>query len=317
MESEKVFNYDAVAEQIVRTYEDDSGINFIDIKNLPVRERIVEVIELLFEILFPGYTGTRVVKRQTVFSVVHELLLAVRRELAEQIERALRHNCRLTDCTTCDCPRLAVECTDRLLGRLPEIRTVLKTDVQAAFDGDPAAQSLEEVVISYPFITAIAAHRIAHELYRMQVPLIPRIISEWAHSRTGIDIHPGAAIGKRFFIDHGTGVVIGETSVIGENVKLYQGVTLGALSFPRDERGRLIRGRKRHPTLEDDVTVYAEATILGDITVGRGAVIGGNVWIRESVPPGAVVMVAKPESMYITRNRRDRQANTDKKNDSN
>ncbi|HOK66856.1 MAG TPA: hypothetical protein PLV55_08580 [Anaerohalosphaeraceae bacterium] len=317
MEAEPFFNYDAVAEQIVKTYEDDSGINFIDIKNLPVRERIIHVVELLFEILFPGYTGKRTVKRPTVFSVVHELLLAVRRELSEQIERALRHNCRLTDCPTCDCPRLALECTDRLLTRLPEIRNILKTDVQAAYDGDPAAQSLEEIVISYPFITAISAHRIAHELYQMQIPLIPRIISEWAHSRTGIDIHPGATIGKRFFIDHGTGVVIGETSIIGENVKLYQGVTLGALSFPKDERGRLIRGRKRHPTLEDDVTVYAEATILGDITIGRGAVIGGNVWIRESVPPGTIVMVAKPESMYVTRSRNRPKAEMDTKDEHN
>lgn len=317
MEAEPFFNYDAVAEQIVKTYEDDSGINFIDIKNLPVRERIIHVVELLFEILFPGYTGKRTVKRPTVFSVVHELLLAVRRELSEQIERALRHNCRLTDCPTCDCPCLALECTDCLLTRLPEIRNILKTDVQAAYDGDPAAQSLEEIVISYPFITAISAHRIAHELYKMQVPLIPRIISEWAHSRTGIDIHPGATIGKRFFIDHGTGVVIGETSIIGENVKLYQGVTLGALSFPKDERGRLIRGRKRHPTLEDDVTVYAEATILGDITIGRGAVIGGNVWIRESVPPGTIVMVAKPESMYVTRSRNHPKTDMDTKDEHN
>lgn len=303
MDCERVFHYEAAAEQIVRTYEDDTGINFIDIKNLPVREHIIGVADLLFEILFPGYTGKRTVKRSTIFSVVQELLLTVRRELAEQIERALRHNCRLTDCPTCDCPRLAAECTDRLLNRLAEIRTILKTDVQAAYDGDPAAQSLEEVVISYPFITAISAHRIAHELFEMQVPLLPRILSEWAHSRTGIDIHPGAKIGKGFFIDHGTGVVIGETSIIGNNVKLYQGVTLGALSFPKDERGHLIRGQKRHPTLEDDVTVYAGATILGDITIGRGAVIGGNVWIRESVPAGTVVMVAKPESLYITRNR--------------
>jgi serine O-acetyltransferase len=141
-------------------------------------------------------------------------------------------------------------------------------------------------------------------LFTLEVPLIPRIMSEWAHSRTGIDIHPGARIGKSFFIDHGTGVVIGETAVIGDNVKMYQGVTLGALSFPRDERGHIIRGKKRHPTLEDDVTVYAGATLLGDITIGRGAVIGGNVWIRESVPAEAVVTVAKPESMYVTRGRK-------------
>lgn len=301
---EPVFNYDLIAEQIVQTYTDDSGINFIDIKNLPVRDRIIHILETLLEILFPGYTGRRAVTRDTVFSVVHELLLAVRRELAEQIERALRHNCRLKECPTCDCPRMAAHGSEQLLMRLPAIRSMLKTDVKAAYEGDPAAKSFEEVVISYPYIIAIAVHRIAHELFTLEVPLIPRIMSEWAHSRTGIDIHPGAKIGKSFFIDHGTGVVIGETAVIGDNVKMYQGVTLGALSFPRDERGRIIRGQKRHPTLEDNVTVYAEATLLGDITVGRGAVIGGNVWIRESVPAGAVVTVAKPESMYVTHGRK-------------
>jgi serine O-acetyltransferase len=151
-------------------------------------------------------------------------------------------------------------------------------------------------VISYPYITAIATHRIAHELYLQNVPLIPRIMSESAHARTGIDIHPGAKIGKRFFIDHGTGVVIGETSVIGENVKLYQGVTLGAMSFSKDERGRIIKGSKRHPTIEDDVTIYAEATILGNITIGSGAVIGGNVWLQKSVEPGVIVAISKPDS---------------------
>jgi serine O-acetyltransferase len=301
---EPVFNYDLITEQIVQTYTDDSGINFLDIKNLPVRDKIIHILETLLEILFPGYTGRRTVTRDTVFSIVHELLLAVRRELAEQIERALRHNCRLKECPTCDCPRMASHCSEQLLMRLPNIRSMLKDDVQAAYDGDPAAKSFEEVVISYPYIIAIAVHRIAHELFALEVPLIPRIMSEWAHSRTGIDIHPGAKIGKSFFIDHGTGVVIGETAVIGNNVKMYQGVTLGALSFPRDERGRIIRGQKRHPTLEDNVTVYAEATLLGDITIGRGAVIGGNVWIRESVPAGAVVTVAKPESMYVTRGRK-------------
>jgi len=176
-----------------------------------------------------------------------------------------------------------------LLTKLPEIRELLKGDVAAAFDGDPAAQSFEEIVISYPCIIAIAAHRIAHQLYLKQVPLIPRIIGEFAHSKTGIDIHPGATIGRNFFIDHGTGVVIGETTVIGDNVKIYQGATLGAVSFTKDERGRILRGQKRHPTIEDNVTIYAEATILGNVTIGKGAVIGGNVWIKESVPPGVVV----------------------------
>ena len=153
-------------------------------------------------------------------------------------------------------------------------------------------------MISYPYILAIAIHRMAHELYQMEIPLIARIMSEYAHSQTGIDIHPGARIGTYFFIDHGTGVVIGETAVIGSRVKIYQGVTLGALSFPKDERGRIIRDQKRHPTLEDDVTVYAEATILGDITIGKGAVVGGNVWIRESIPSETVVTITKPEALY-------------------
>jgi serine O-acetyltransferase len=193
---------------------------------------------------------------------------------------------------------LAFQRTNELLRKVPQIRETLKTDIQAAYDGDPAAKSFEEVVISYPYIDAITIHRIAHELYLMDVPLIPRMMSEYAHSKTGIDIHPGAEISEYFFIDHGTGVVIGETAVIGKRVKIYQGVTLGALSFPKDERGQIIRDKKRHPTLEDDVTVYAEATILGDITIGKGAVVGGNVWIRESVPSGTVVAISKPEALY-------------------
>jgi serine O-acetyltransferase len=166
---------------------------------------------------------------------------------------------------------------------------MLKGDVAAAFDGDPAAKSYEEIVISYPCIIAIATYRLAHELFVESVPLIPRIMTECAHSRTGIDIHPGAKIGRNFFIDHGTGVVVGETTIIGDNVKLYQGTTLGAMSFPKDERGRIIKGGKRHPTLEDNVTVYAEATILGNVVIGKGSTIGGNVWVNESVPTGVTV----------------------------
>jgi len=193
---------------------------------------------------------------------------------------------------------MAEEVTHDLLAELPRIRTLLKSDVHAAYDGDPAAKSYEEIVMSYPCIVAIATYRIAHELFVRQVPLIPRIMSECAHARTGIDIHPGARIGKNFFIDHGTGVVIGETTIIGDNVIIYQGTTLGALSFRRDERGRIIKGGKRHPTIEDDVTIYAEATILGDVTIGKGAVIGGNTWIKESVPAGVTVSNANPELVY-------------------
>lgn len=290
--------------QILQSYQEDSGANFIDVKNLPVRDKVQSILDMLRELLFPGYTGKRPVTSDNIRSVVQEILVMARRELADQIELALRFKCKLRECPACDCKQVARDSTEKFLARIPYIRQMLKDDVLAAYDGDPAAQSTEEVVLSYPHIMAIAVHRIAHELYLMEVPLIPRMMSEFAHSTSGIDIHPGARIGKRFFIDHGTGVVIGETAVIGNNVKMYQGVTLGAVSFPKDEQGQLIRGKKRHPTLEDDVTVYAEATLLGDITIGKGAVIGGNVWIRESVPPGAVVTIAKPESLYITRDRR-------------
>ena len=194
---------------------------------------------------------------------------------------------------------MAQEVTKHLLTQLPKIREMLKGDVKAAFNGDPAAKSYEEIVISYPGITAIAVYRIAHELYREDVPLIPRIMTEYAHTKTGIDIHPGAKIGKNFFIDHGTGVVIGETSVIGNNVKIYQGATLGALSFRKDERGRIIKGGKRHPTIEDNVTIYAEATILGDVVIGKDSVVGGNVWIKQSVPSGVTVTIANPDLIYI------------------
>jgi serine O-acetyltransferase len=191
---------------------------------------------------------------------------------------------------------MAEKATQHLLTQLPKIRELLKGDVAAAFGGDPAARSFEEIVISYPCIMAIATYRIAHELYLKQVPLIPRILSECAHSKTGIDIHPGAKIGKNFFVDHGTGVVVGETSVIGNNVRFYQGVSLIAVSIPK--KAQSIRNAKRHPTIEDDVTIYAEATILGNVTIGKDSVIGGNVWIKNSVPPGTTVSMSKLESMY-------------------
>ena len=275
--------------QIAHTYEGDSGINFIDASNLPVRGEIVQILDLLFEVLFPGHTGLRPVTKSNISFVVGDVLCQVQSELAEQIERAYRYQCRIKKCETNECEKMAVSASEHLLTQLPKIRELLKGDVDAAYAGDPAAQSHEEIVISYPCINAIATYRIAHELHLRQVPLIPRIMSECAHSKTGIDIHPGATIGKNFFIDHGTGVVIGETTIIGDNVKIYQGTTLGAMSFPKDERGRVIKGRKRHPTIEDDVTIYAEATILGDVTIGKGAIIGGNVWVKQSVPAGFTV----------------------------
>jgi serine O-acetyltransferase len=283
---------------LIETYQDDRGINFIDAVNLPVRDKVVEILDLLIEILFPGYTGKRAVTKSNIQYVVIDILYHVYTELSEQIERAFKYRCRLQNCSTGDCRSLAEDAAMHLLTQLPQIRELLKGDVAAAYDGDPAAQSFEEIVISYPCIIAIAAHRIAHRLYLKDVPLIPRIMSEFAHSRTGIDIHPGAKIGKNFFIDHGTGVVIGETTVIGDNVKIYQGATLGAVSFTKDERGRILRGQKRHPTIEDNVTIYAEATILGDVTIGKGATIGGNVWIKESVPAGVVVSSPHADLLY-------------------
>ena len=285
--------------EIARTYEGDSGINFIDASNLPVRSGILEILDLLFEVLFPGYTGKRTVTRSNINFIIGDILWQVCTELCEQIERAYQYQCRIKKCDGCDCRTMAENVTQHLLTQLPKIRELLKGDVGAAFNGDPAAKSYEEIVISYPCIIAIATYRIAHELYLKQVPLIPRIMTECAHTKTGIDIHPGAKIGKNFFIDHGTGVVIGETTIIGDNVKIYQGATLGALSFPKDARGRIIKGGKRHPTIEDNVTIYAEATILGDVTIGKGAVIGGNVWIKESVPAGVTVTTPHPDLVYI------------------
>jgi serine O-acetyltransferase len=289
---------ESLVAEIVGTYKGDQGINFIDAANLPVRAKILEILDLLTELLFPGYTGRRTVTQANINYVVIDILCHVYTELCEQIERAYKYRCRMEKCDTGDCRRLAEQATQHLLAEIARIRDMLKGDVAAAFDGDPAAKSYEEIVVSYPCIIAVATYRIAHELYVKDVPLIPRIMTEFAHSRTGIDIHPGARIGRSFFIDHGTGVVIGETTVIGDNVKIYQGATLGALSFPKDERGRIIKGGKRHPTIEDNVTIYAEATILGNVTIGKGAVIGGNVWIKESIPPAVVVSTPHADLVY-------------------
>jgi serine O-acetyltransferase len=291
-------NIEKIIKDLMGTYTGEPGINFIDVSNLPLRDTIVQILDLLIEVLFPGYTGKRTTTRANISFIIGDILCQVYSELLEQIERAFRHSCRIKNCKNCDCYKMAQKVTNHLFSRLPAIRQMLKGDVAAAYEGDPAAQSFEEIVISYPCIIAIATYRIAHELYLKQVPLIPRIMSECAHTRTGIDIHPGSRIGKNFFIDHGTGVVIGETAVIGKNVKIYQGVTLGALA---PGKGKSLRGTKRHPTIEDNVTIYAEATILGDVVIGKGAVIGGNVWIKESVPAGVTVNTPSADLIYKKR----------------
>jgi serine O-acetyltransferase len=261
-------------------------------RKLPSRDRLVELVEDLRSVLFPGYFGTQDLTAETMRFQVGSTLDRVSRVLVEQVERGLAYRC--TDdperCRGCD--QRALEISDAFLRRLPALRRKLALDVAASYEGDPAATSADEAIFCYPGVLAITNYRLAHELHRLGVPLIPRIITEHAHSTTGIDIHPGATIGERFFIDHGTGVVVGETCVIGDRVRVYQGVTLGAKSLPLDERGRPIKGIPRHPIVEDDVIIYSGATILGRVTVGRGAVIGGNVWLTRSVSPGSHVTQA-------------------------
>ncbi|MCU0291921.1 MAG: hypothetical protein MUF10_08000 [Thermoanaerobaculaceae bacterium] len=260
---------------------------------LPSRDAIVAVVEDLRTVLFPGYFGVSDLTDETMRFAVGSTLERVRRSLGEQIRRGVCFACGRHPSLCPDCEQQALVLTERFLATLPDVRQRLATDVLAAYEGDPAAQSPDETIFCYPGVLAITNHRIAHELYRLGVPLIARIISEAAHSATGIDIHPGATIGEHFFIDHGTGVVIGETSVIGDNVRLYQGVTLGAKSFPKDGQGNPIKGIPRHPIVEDDVVIYAGATILGRVTIGSGSVIGGNVWLTRSVPPGSRISQAQ------------------------
>lgn len=261
---------------------------------LPSGKSLRRIVELSREILFPGYFGNSTVHRRTInyhIGVNVEELFGL---LTEQIQAGLCFGLENTpsDNVIKKIPDrdTAASIAARFISKLPEIRRILATDVEAAYYGDPAATCFGEIICCYPIIRAITNYRIAHELYMLNVPLIPRIITEMAHSETGIDIHPGAQIGHHFTIDHGTGVVIGATCIIGNNVKLYQGATLGAKSFPLDENGNPIKGIARHPILEDDVIVYSNATILGRITIGKGATIGGNIWVTDSVPAGSRIV---------------------------
>lgn len=281
-----------VVERLLATYQDDKGINHIDGLNLPQRSVVYDILDDFFRVIYPGYIGQDTVRRSNQWYFVGQLLSSIAERMEEQIFKACRYGCRMEKCDSHDCRRSAATITQKLLESLPDLREMIKDDIDAAYRGDPAAMNVEEICTSYPFITVITTHRIAHELVQLGVPLIPRMMSERAHSLTGVDIHPGARIGRHFFIDHGTGVVIGETTDIGENVKIYQGVTLGALSFKKEEDGSIVKGGKRHPTIESNVTIYAGATILGgDTVIGSGATIGGNTWITSSVPPGALVII--------------------------
>lgn len=301
--------------KIVASYSATRTTNRLERCPLPNKEAIVEILGDLNEILFPGYRRRDRLNANNVVYFVGNTIDKVFESLRTQISRAL---CGGTNADgnvfggaapcdprkKADFERLGDEKTLQFLERIPEIRAALAKDVEAAYKGDPACKSPDEVVFCYPGFDAIVVYRVARALYELEIPLIPRIMTEIAHSRTGVDVHPGAKIGEYFFIDHGTGVVIGETCEIGNWVKLYQGVTLGALSFPKDENGELKRGAKRHPTLEDGVVVYANATILGgDVVVGRDSVVGSNVWLTKSVAPRSTVVIEKPRLVVREGNR--------------
>lgn len=294
---------------VVESYDEGRPIDNLESAALPNKRAAIEALRELQPVLFAGFYATRTLSRDNLRHTIAEHLYRAHDLLVEQIERALNYEAWLgrngngsapppgpdaaakvgplaPQRPAAPCPGSGEDVVLSLFSSLPELRRLLDGDLQAAFEGDPSSESIDEVVFSYPSIAALTAYRVAHHLWELGVPLLPRILTEHAHSRTGIDIHPGATIGERFFIDHGTGVVIGETAVIGNDVKLYQNVTLGALSVPRDRGDR----RKRHPTLEDRVTVYSGATILGGNTViGHDSVVGGNVWITKSVKPGSKI----------------------------
>jgi serine O-acetyltransferase len=302
--------------RLLGSYMGDERARRISQRYLPSREAIVEVLELILDLMYPGYFGRRDLNSDNLGAHVADRVAALVPKLEREMEHCLCYG-RERDAGRereagreraggppefGECAPRAHELAEIFLSRLPDIRNLLIRDVQAAFDGDPAATNLDEVILAYPGVLAVSVYRIAHALYDLGVPMMARIMTEWAHSKTGADIHPGANIGAAFFIDHATGVVIGETTVIGDGVKLYQGVTLGALSFPRDASGQIIRGKKRHPTVESGSTLYANATVLGGQTVvGADSVIGGSVFLTRSVPPRSRVSLKEPELRVATR----------------
>jgi serine O-acetyltransferase len=274
----------ALISRILESYQEIGGINNIDGTNLPSKRAITQICEDLLQILFPGFHDEEPIATGKVPQITSGRILSIVDRLRIETFKSLRLN-------EPECPsRRADQIVLHLIGELEPLRELLQTDVEAAYEGDPASTSFNEIIVSYPCVEAIAIQRLAHILYRERLPLIPRIMTEWAHGRTGIDIHPGAEIGSHFFIDHGTGVVIGETCRIGSHVKLYHGVTLGARSFQKDEGGKIKKGGKRHPNVGDWVTIYPNATILGGETmIGSGSTIGANVFLMESVPPDSLV----------------------------
>ena len=288
-----------IAQQIVDNHcLPEQAINRNVASGTPDQNELASLVELLKDIVFPGFRSSRQLEKGEVVEHVHQRMLQLREQLGYLFDWSIKQDgCSKTDESDAVSDDI---CADQLMSDflhcLPEVAACLDCDVQAAYDGDPACKSFQEIVICYPGFLAIMVHRFAHQLYRLKAPLLPRMLSEWVHGETGIDIHPGAQIGNSFFIDHGTGVVIGETCEIGDYVKIYQGVTLGALSFPLDNDGKVVRDTKRHPTIEDGVVIYANATVLGGkTTVGKGSVVGSSVWLTTSVEPNTTVVMEKPK----------------------
>ena len=294
--------------QLVASYARLGGINHLDGKNLPSKRAITAITQDLLRLLFPGFFDEKPLHSSEIKAETASLLDLVLGKLEDEIRKSLEYS-PPDNLPKKDIPKAAHNLTLEFLGSLPRLREVLQTDMEAAYDGDPAAKSKEEVLVSYPFVEAIAVQRLAHELYLKNIALIPRIMTEWAHSRTGMDLHPGAQIGSHFFVDHCTGTVVGETAIIGDHVKMYHGVTLGAKSTSDVEQ---LRGKKRHPTIEDRVTIYPGATILGgDTVIGAGSTIGGNVFLMESVAPNSVVIYEAPEARVLSKSDRIKKAAAD------
>jgi serine O-acetyltransferase len=300
----RVMTLDRLTGELLDSYLSDERARRISQRYLPSREAIVEILNAVLDLMYPGYFGRQDLNADNLSAHIGQMLASLIPKLEHEMEQCL---CYGRERETVppefgECAPRAHELAEIFLQRLPEIRRMLIRDVAAAFEGDPAALNLDEIILAYPGVLAVSVYRIAHALYDLGVPMMARIMTEWAHSKTGCDIHPGATIGAAFFIDHATGVVIGETTHIGDSVKIYQGVTLGALSLPRDASGHIIRGRKRHPTVESGSTLYANATVLGGQTVvGADSVIGGSVFLTHSVPPRSRVSLKEPELRVLTR----------------
>jgi len=293
-------NLEQIKQALLASYQSDGGINHLDGSNLPSQASVNQLAEDCMHLLFPGYFEESGLSMSELPAHVERILSRVDRRLAAEVEKCLRF------AEVAEPAKVARSHTTTFLRQLPELRKLIKTDVEAAYQGDPAARSVEEIILAYPCVLVISLQRLAHVLYHLRVPLLPRMLTEYGHERTGCDIHPGARLGTHFFIDHCTGVVIGETTTVGRHVKLYQGVTLGAKSFEVDDQGQPIKGVKRHPDIGDHVTIYAHATILGgDTRIGTHSIIGSNVWLMKSIPDESVAYFKADNLMVRSRRKKE------------